>query len=108
MPKTLEELFVKKYERLEIENKELTRLNDYFIEENSNQKEEIKKLKAKYDELIKQLKEDFDVQFKKDSGGKPFIKLEHNYIWPEWEEEKYNYYKNLFNLKEEGEEDNEQ
>ncbi|MBR6515917.1 MAG: hypothetical protein IKT40_03585 [Bacilli bacterium] len=90
--KTLEELFIKKYQDLEKEKKSLEEL----IQEED-------KYKNKFIELVNRLKEDFKIVLKKDCEGNPFIKAEENYIWATWQEEQYNYYKNIFDLKEEGE-----
>lgn len=108
LPKTLEEFFIEKYEKTEQENKELKIHNDYLIEENLKLNEEILELKNEYRELIKKLKEDFDIKLRRLDKNTTYVSVDCLYSNIYADKEKYNYYKKLFNLKEEGEEDNEQ
>jgi hypothetical protein len=102
--KTLEELFIKKYQDLEKEKKSLEESLELSYKIEGELIQEKNKYKNKYNELVERLKEDFEIVLKKDCEGNPVIKVEQNYLWPEWQEEQYNYYKDIFNLKEEGEE----
>lgn len=108
LPKTLVEFFIEKYEKTEQENKELKIHNDYLIEENLKLNEEILELKNEYRELIKKLKEDFDIKLRRLDKNTTYVSVDCLYSNIYADKEKYNYYKKLFNLKEEGEEDNEQ
>ena len=101
--KTLEELFVKKYEDLEKEKKSLEESLELSYKREAELIQERDEYKNRFIELISRLKEDFEIVLKKDCEGRPVIKAEQNYLWPEWQQEQYNYYKNIFNLKEEGE-----
>lgn len=102
--KTLEELFIKKYQDLEKEKKSLEESLELSYKIEGEIIQEKDKYKNKFIELINRLKKDFKIVLKEDFEGKTFIKAEENYIWPEWQEEEYNYYKDIFNLKKEGEE----
>lgn len=101
--KTLEELFIKKYQDLEKEKKSLEESLELSYKIEGELIQEKDKYKNKFIELVNRLKEDFKIVLKKDCEGNPFIKAEENYIWSTWQEEQYNYYKNIFDLKEEGE-----
>lgn len=102
--KTLEELFIKKYQDLEKEKKSLEESLEFSDKIEAELIQERDKYKNIFIELISRLKKDFQIVLKADCEGRPFIKAEENYIWSEWQEEEYNYYKNIFNLKVEGEE----
>lgn len=107
-PKTIDEFFIEKYNKLEEEIEVLKKEQEELLEMNYNLGEERDKWEQKYYELIGRLKEDFVPIIKKASCDDKYFKLSEIYIWKENEEVKFEYYKNLFNLKEEGEEDNEQ
>lgn len=92
-PRTLEEFFVEKYQQLEEEIGKLA----------SNNVALSQKCRV-YENIIEELKEDFKVQLVI-LGDSKYIRFS-NTIWTSHEEEKFNLYKNLFNLKEEGEEEN--
>ncbi len=110
-PKTLEEFAIKEIQDLRKENEELKqelsmckgleKAQDENIEFWKNKYNEIY---TKYDELISKLKKDFDVKHKKLYEGVYFIDLKN--IFSNSNPEQYNFYKDLFNLKEEGEEEN--
>lgn len=105
-PRTIEEFFIEKYQKLEEENKVLEESQETLLEINNNLGDERDEWKNKYNELVERLKEDFNIKIKK--LYEDCYYLEFDNIYSNAYEEKYQYYKNVFNLKEEGEEDNEQ
>lgn len=106
--KTLEEFAIKEIQDLREENQYLKEELETckVIEKNLNKNIEF--LRDSYYTLIEKIKKDFKVELKVDTDRDPYIKFENNYIWSSYLEEEYEYYKNVFNLKEKGEEENEQ
>ena len=95
-PRTIDEFFIEKYNKLEEENKRLTESN-----------ETLSKNCYFYEEVIKNIKKDFEINVKNYAYNTRYIRFNGS-VWSNTEEEKYEYYKTVFNLKEEGEEENEQ
>lgn len=110
-PKTIEEFFVEKYQKLEEENKVLEERQEKLLEINNNLGDERDEWKNKYNELVERLREDYRIRLESCSsinGITYYINIDGSWIWKNAQKEKYQYYKNVFNLKEEGEKDNEQ
>ena len=105
--KTLEEFAIKEIQDLRAKNICLENQLDVYEENFAIQEENIEFWKNSYYKLIENIKEDFMIKLATNSDKEPYIKCECYYIWPSFSKEKYEYYKNLFNLKEEGEEKNE-
>lgn len=112
LPKTLEEYVIKEIESYKKMNANL--VEAIRIERNLNHKrnEEIETLKFKFIELINNLKEDFGFEldpYATNECTTQCISVKNSHIWDGYGlEEKFAYYKKIFNLKEEGEEENEQ
>lgn len=104
MPKTIDEFFIEKYEKLEQENQELKTHNDYLIEENLKLNEENEQYKNKFIELINRLKEDLQPKIATIKNGDVLIEFARWTHFKEYSKIQYEFYKNLFDLKEEGEE----
>lgn len=111
LPKTLEEYVIKEIESLKKMNADLAEALRISRALNFKQNEEIETLKNKYNELVNRLKKDLkpriEVAHNKENK---YITLSNSHLWDfEDTKEIYEYYKNLFNLKEEeeGEEDDE-
>lgn len=111
LPKTLEEYFIKEFESCKKKNANLVEALRISRTLNFKQNEEIETLKFKYIELINNLKEDFGFEldpYATNECTTQCISVKNSHIWDGYGlEEKFAYYKNLFNLKEEGEEENE-
>lgn len=116
-PKTIDEFFIEKYEKLEEENKRLEenlefnykRETELIKERDEYRNKLIKerdKWEEKYYELVERLKEDFKPEISKIDNNETYFNFRHHFIH-ENNVEKDKYYIDLFNLKEEGEEDNE-
>lgn len=106
-PKTIDEFFIEKYEKLEEEIEVLKKEQEGLFEMNYNLGEERDEYKNKYNGLINKLKKDFNIQLKDLGNDDKYIYMETLYSNIHVDKEKYEYYKEMFNLKEEGEEDNE-
>lgn len=104
-PKTLEEFAINEIQDLREENESLKQELEMYKKIEETQNENIKFWINKYYELVNKLKEDFDIKIKKLYDECYYF--EFNHIYSNSYEEKYKYYKNLFNLKEEGENNNE-
>lgn len=107
--RTLEEFAIREIEDLRAKNICLENQLDAYEENFAIQEENIEFWKNSYYTLIEKIKKDFQVQLKVslDKEKEPYIYAQ-NYIWSSYSKEEYKYYKNVFNLKEEGEEENEQ
>lgn len=103
--RTIEELFVEKYQKLEEDNKRLKTNVEFLKAFVKTQEEETELWKDTYYELVNRLKEDFNPEISKTSSNETYFKFRHNFIH-ENNKEKDKYYIDLFKLKEEGE-DNE-
>lgn len=106
-PKTIDEFFIEKYERLEEEIEVLKKEQEGLFEMNYNLGEERDKWEEKYYELVERLKEDFKPEISTTKKGDVLIEFKHWTHFKEHSRIQYEFYKNLFNLKEEGEEENE-
>jgi len=105
--RTLDEFFIQKYEKLEEENKVLEERQEKLLEINDNLGDERDEWKNKYYELVNKLKEDLVPEIKKaTTNNQHYIDIRTYKLWEDYPET-YEYYKKLFNLKEEGEEENE-
>jgi hypothetical protein len=110
-PRTIDEFFIEKYNKLEEENQELKRKIEKleFLNIDIANAEQV--ANEKYYELVNRLKEDYRIALQKCSslnGITYYISIDGSWIWKNTQKEKYEYYKNVFDLKEEGEEYNEQ
>lgn len=110
--KTLEELFIKKYQDLEKENKSLEESLELSYKREAELIQERDKYKNKLIELISRLKEDYRIKIERAASilsGETthYISINGNWVWKNSQKEKYEYYKETFNLKEEGEKENE-
>lgn len=107
-PKTLEEFAVNEILDLRRKNERLEDTNTQLYEISLKQKEEVLEWKSKYNELIKKLKEDFDIKIRRLDKNTTYVSVDCLYSNIYADKEKYNYYKEFFNLKEEGENEDEQ
>ena len=105
--KTLEEFAINEIQNLRKENQDLKQELENYKAIGKAQEENRKFWENSYYTLIEKIKKDFKIQIE-GPNKKPYIHIENSYIWPSNTKEEYEYYKNLFNLKEEGEEENEQ
>ncbi len=101
-PKTIDEFFIEKYQKLEEENEKLK----LKLEEKQRTIDEYQQEYEETYNLIEKIKEDFNIQIKKLYDDCYYLYFATRYS--NSNEEIYNKYKQLFNLKEEGEENNEQ
>lgn len=106
-PKTIDEFFIEKYERLEEEIEVSKEKQEELLEMNYNLGEERDKWEEKYYELVERLKEDFEPKISTTKKGDVLIEFKHWTHFKEYSKLQYEFYKNLFNLTEEGEEENE-
>lgn len=106
-PKTIDEFFIEKYERLEEEIEVLKKEQEELLEMNYNLGEERDKWGERYYELVERLKEDFEPKISTTKDGNVLIEFKHWTHFKEYSKLQYEFYKNLFKLKEEGEEENE-
>lgn len=106
-PKTIEEFFIEKYERMETENKSLESKVELLETIEKNQSKIIEFWKNKYSELVERLKEDFGPEISEINSNETYFRFRYGFIQGN-NEEKDKYYIDIFNLKEKGEEDNEQ
>lgn len=104
LPKTLEEYVIKEIESYKKMNADLA--EELRIAQNINfkQNEEIEDLKNKYEELVERLKEDLEPQISTTKIGDVLIEFKCWSHFKKYSKLQYEYYKNLFNLKEECEE----
>ena len=100
--KTLEEFAIKEIQDLRKQKEVLETRQEKLLEINNNLGDERDAYKNKYIELITRLKEDFNFEIKESSIINPiyYIKNNGNWIWSNTDIEKYEFYKNTFNLKE--------
>ena len=95
-PRTMEELFIEKYQKLEEENKDLKAKAEMY--------------EQRCDELentLEQVGKDFGIYLSEYADGSKYIGFSSS-IWNNTRKKEYQYYKKMFKLKEKGEEDNEQ
>lgn len=106
--KTIDEFFIEKYERLEEEIEVLKKEQEELFEMNYNLGEERDKWEEKYYELVEKIKKDFKIVLRYSTAyeGEKIITPD-IILFEQHEKEKFDFYKELFNLKEEGEEENE-
>lgn len=96
-PRTIDEFFIERYLKLEEENRDL--------------KAKAEMCKKRYDDLkntFEELGEDFSIRIGEYDSNRNYITFNGTIFDSKIEKAKYDKYKKLFNLKEEGEEDNEQ
>lgn len=98
--KTIDEFFIERYEKLEKENEELRNKNYNLECSNANLTVENNILISQYNELVSNIKKDFEIKLKDTS-----IQTKPLFIWHT--DENFEYYKNVFNLKEENEKEEE-
>ena len=107
-PKTIDEFFIEKYQKLEEDNNRLKSNVEFLKVLVKTQEEETESWKNTYYELVERLKEDYRIEIERAStlsGETHYISINGVWIWKSSQKEKYEYYKNVFNLKEKGEED---
>lgn len=104
LPKTLEEFAIKEIQNLRKENEDLKQqIEDYKARE-KNQEKDIIFLRNLYNKLIEKIKEDLEPEIKTcNLNGQKYINIRTHKLWEVYPES-YEYYKNLFNLKDECEE----
>lgn len=111
-PRTIDEFFIEKYQKLEEENNDLKQQLEMYKDLEKAQDENIEFWKNKYYELVNNLKNDFGFildPYAESECTTQCISVRTSHIWNDFgQEEKYAYYKKLFNLKEEGENEDEQ
>jgi hypothetical protein len=98
-PRTIDEFFIEKYQKLEEENQRLARDN-----------ETLSKNCHFYGEMIKNIKKDFEIKLKEYGTETKYITFNGS-VWSNTEEEKFDKYLSFFNLEtqiEEGENEDEQ
>lgn len=107
-PKTIDEFFIEKYNNLERQIEVLEERQEGLLKINNNLGEERDKWEEKYYELVERLKEDFKIVLRYSNAfeGEKIITTD-IILFEQHEKEKFEYYKNIFNLKEEGEKENE-
>lgn len=105
-PKTIDEFFIEKYNNLERQIEVLEERQEGLLKINNNLGEERDKWEEKYYELVERLKEDFEPKISTTKKGDVLIEFKHWTHFKEYSKLQYEFYKNLFNLKEEGEEEN--
>lgn len=99
-PKTIDEFFIEKYEKLEEVNKELM----LKLEEKQRTIDEYQQTYEETYNLIEEIKKDLHISLEESNDdAMPYISFTSNCIWNGFgQEEKFAYYKQAFNLKEEG------
>ncbi len=102
--KTLEEFMIKEVQNLREENEQLK--DELTIASKMNDDLAVRRnyWKNKYEDLVKRIKEDLKPEMRTSAGGRKYIISNNNYIWDgpgEEDQKSYQYYKELFNLKEE-------
>lgn len=103
LPKTLEEFAIKEIQNLREEIQVLVGRQGKLLEINNNLCDERDEWKNKYYELVNKLKEDLKPEINVAYSGDKYIKIDTNKLWQDYPES-YEYYKNIFNLKDECEE----
>ena len=103
-PKTIDEFFIEKYEKLETEIEELKEVLEVNYKREGELIQERDEWKSKYYEIIRRLKEDFKPEIWEIDGGETYFRFRDSYIRKN-NKEKDKYYINLFNLTEENEEE---
>ncbi len=103
-PKTIDEFFIEKYQKLEKENKQLEESLEINYKREGELIQERDEWKNKYHELVDKLKEDFKPEIWEIDGKETYFRFRDIFI-RENNKEKDKYYIELFNLTEENEEE---
>ena len=99
-PRTIDEFFIEKYQKLEEENQDLKQELETYKAIEKAQDENIEFWKNKYYELIKRIKEDFGFELRYASAFPDELIINSKVIiWENSDKEKFEYYKIIFNLK---------
>lgn len=101
--KTLEEFVIKEIQDLRKENQDLEECVKEGEAVISNLRTKQQHWENKYKELVENLKKDFGITLLPSVSGTYYIST--NWVWDNDNKERFEYYKNLFNLKEEKQEE---